>query len=371
MSHAIFQRYIGKEIHQASLYVLTAFLAIFFFFDLIAEIDEVTRGVYRVDQALLYVSLGLPGRVVEIIPVAVLIGTLWALSRSAQHSEFTVFRVSGLLPVNMIKVLLLIGFPLVILTALFSEVLAPGAEGYRLQVADRGVAHDRMQSGLWLRDLSKREGALDDEPRFINVSRVMPDQKLAGIVLYEFNARQRLVRVVEAKTGAFIGEEGRSYRWDLKGIRVTRFGADGSISINTEEAFTMLSSLAPETINSLMTHPDRMSSLELYRYIRYLKQNKQQTERYETSLWKRLVYPWVIWVMMLLALPVAFLQARSGAVGTRVFAGILVGVGFHLLNSLFSHLGVLTTWPAPIMALVPSLIGLGLAGFFLYWVQYR
>jgi lipopolysaccharide export system permease protein len=73
----------------------------------------------------------------------------------------------------------------------------------------------------------------------------------------------------------------------------------------------------------------------------------------------------------LLALPAAFLQARAGAVGARVFGGILVGVGFHLLNSLFSHLGVLNTWPAPIMAMLPSLMALGVAAFFLYWVQYR
>ncbi|NDF99310.1 MAG: LPS export ABC transporter permease LptG, partial [Chitinophagia bacterium] len=350
MTIRLFQSYIGKEIHQASLYVLVAFLAIFFFFDLIAEIDEVTRGVYRVDQALLYVSLGLPSRVVEIIPVAALIGTLWALSRSAEYSEFTVFRVSGLLPRDAIKALLRIGFPVVILTVLFSEVLAPTAEGYRLQVADRGVAHDRMQSGLWLRDAITRNEPGEDELRFVNVGRVLSDRTLAGIVIYEFNNRQRLVRVVEAKTGVFLGEEGPSFRWDLQEIRATRFAADGSISINTEKNFVMLSSLAPETISSLMTHPDRMSSLELYRYVQYLRQNKQQTERFEISLWKRLIYPWVIWIMMLLALPVAFLQARSGTVGTRVFAGILIGVAFHLLNSLFSNLGVLTTWPAPLMA---------------------
>jgi lipopolysaccharide export system permease protein len=319
----------------------------------------------------LYVSLGLPSRVVEIIPVAVLIGTIWALSRSAQYSEFTVFRVSGLLPVDMTKALLRIGFPLVMLTVLFSEVLAPGAEGYRLQIADRSGVYDRMQSGLWLREIGKQEWSSDDGPRFINVSRILPDQTLSGIVIYEFNSRQRLVRLIEAKTGAFIREEGQSQHWKLKAIRVTLFGADGSVSINTEEAFVLLSSLAPGTINSLIIHPDRMSSLELYRYIQYLKQNKQQSERYEIAFWKRLVYPWVIWVMMLLALPAAFLQARSGAVGTRVFAGILIGVAFHLLNSLFSHLGVLTTWPAPLMALFPSIMALGLAGFFLYWVQYR
>jgi len=75
--------------------------------------------------------------------------------------------------------------------------------------------------------------------------------------------------------------------------------------------------------------------------------------------------------MMLMALPAAFLQARAGAVGARVFVGILIGVGFHLVNSLFSHLGILNTWPAPIMALLPSAIALLLAGFLFYRVQYR
>jgi lipopolysaccharide export system permease protein len=75
--------------------------------------------------------------------------------------------------------------------------------------------------------------------------------------------------------------------------------------------------------------------------------------------------------MMALALPVAFLQARSGVVGARVFAGILVGIGFHLVNSLFSHLGVLTTWPAPMMALIPSMFALVMATVFFYWAQRR
>ena len=84
----------------------------------------------------------------------------------------------------------------------------------------------------------------------------------------------------------------------------------------------MTSMLSPEMLGALVTNPDRMNSLDLYRYIQYLKQNKQQSDRYEIALWKRITYPFVIWVMMALALPVAFLQARSGAVGARVFAGI-------------------------------------------------
>ncbi len=38
----------------------------------------------------------MPGRVYELFPIAVLIGTLYALTLLARHSEITVLRASGL-----------------------------------------------------------------------------------------------------------------------------------------------------------------------------------------------------------------------------------------------------------------------------------
>jgi len=370
MSPVIFRRYIGRDILRASFFVLLSFISIFIFFDLIAEIDEVLLGAYAAWQAVFFVMLGLPSRAVEIAPVAVLIGTLWVLSKSAYQSEFTVFRISGLIPRELVLSILSIGLPLVLLTAFLTEIVAPAAEKYRTQLIDRGIERGQARSGHWFRDSAGVEKNSNVE-RFVNIRHFTPDRVFEQIAIYEFGRDQRLIRFIEAKRGSFISDSIRGNFWRLEEVAATQFPAEGTVQVFKYSGLTLTSSLLPETIGALMTPPDRMSSLELYRYIEYLKQNKQQTERYEISLWKRLVYPWVIWVMMLLALPVAFLQARSGTVGARVFAGILVGVGFHLLNSLFAHLGVLTTWPAPLMALFPSLMALGLAGFFLYWVQYR
>jgi lipopolysaccharide export system permease protein len=370
MSEFIFRRYIGNSIVQATAFVLAGFLSMFLFFDLLAEVNEVGIAGYRFEHALLYVLLGLPSRVVELAPIAALIGTLWALSQSAAHSEFTVFRVSGLLPSVAIRSILYIGFPMILLTAVFSELVAPSVENFRGGIRDQGTGLGQMRSGLWLRD-SLQAGPEGRTFRFVNAARLTQDQGLERVTIYEFDSQQRLAMMIEAKSGRYLGESSKGFDWDLRGVRVVEFSKDGSVAQRERDQLVVKSSLSIEMLGALVTNPDRMSSLELYRYIQYLKQSKQQSERYEIAFWKRLVYPWVIWVMMLLALPAAFLQARSGAVGTRVFAGILIGVAFHLLNSLFSHLGVLTTWPAPLMALFPSIMALGLAGFFLYWVQYR
>lgn len=372
MRKLLFQRYIGRSVIQSSIFVMSGFLSMFFFFDFLAELDDVGISGYRLSHAIAYVLLGLPNRVVELAPIAALIGTLWALSQSAASSEFTVFRVSGLLPSTALRSILRIGLPMVVVTALFSEAVMPFSEDLRARVRDGSInSSSAMRSGLWLRDTSGGLSPSSKSTRFMNARRYSSDQMLEQITIYDFDSRQRLVQRLEAKTGRFVSQSPAGYQWELRNVTQLNFADDGTVTQSAIDQMMVLSMVSPDMLGALVTNPDRMSSLDLYRYVQYLKQNKQQSERYEIALWKRVVYPFVIWVMMLLALPTAFLQARAGAVGARVFAGILVGVGFHLLNSLFSHLGVLNTWPAPIMALLPSLMALVVAGLFFYRVQYR
>jgi lipopolysaccharide export system permease protein len=75
--------------------------------------------------------------------------------------------------------------------------------------------------------------------------------------------------------------------------------------------------------------------------------------------------------MMALALPFAYLQVRHGGVGVKLFAGLMLGVLFHFLNSLFSHLGVLERWPPFAPAVVPSALFLALAVGMMWWVERR
>jgi lipopolysaccharide export system permease protein len=81
------------------------------------------------------------------------------------------------------------------------------------------------------------------------------------------------------------------------------------------------------------------------------------------------MYPAAVLVMMALALPFAYIQARAGGIGYQVFVGIMIGVGFHFLNGLFAHLGLLDTWPAWVAAGVPSLVAMMMAMMMLAWVD--
>jgi lipopolysaccharide export system permease protein len=119
----------------------------------------------------------------------------------------------------------------------------------------------------------------------------------------------------------------------------------------------------------MLTDPKRMSSLDLSRYSSHLKQNNQRSERYDIALWAKLLYPMTSLVMMVMALPFAYLKVRAGSLSLKVFVGIMIGMTFHLLNNLFYHIGLLNTWPPFATAVLPSLLFLLAAVAALRWVE--
>jgi lipopolysaccharide export system permease protein len=123
-------------------------------------------------------------------------------------------------------------------------------------------------------------------------------------------------------------------------------------------------------LNVLIVVPERMSVTKLYKYTQHLSANRQKTERYEIAMWKKVFYPVATLVMMALALPFAYMHARFGMVGIKVFLGILLGIFFHMLNSLFSHIGLLQEWPPITAAIVPSATFL-LAAIAMMWTVDR
>lgn len=386
----VLQKYLMIEILQAVLFVLLAFLALFAFVDLTGEVQQVGRGTYRLQHAMLYVALGLPGRVYELVPVAALIGTIYALAMLAARSEFTIMRVSGLSTRLAVTMLIKIGLGLTLLTFVFGELVAPistrMAEKIKLETQDRAVAN-LFRSGLWTKDVIKNDKGEALGARFLNVQENRSDGSLHDIKIYEFDLQFRLQTLVQAKSARFQGKNA----WMLEQVSETRFlnaqpGRGTSLVESFQQAIAqqgtlvsthqltskaLISEVTPHTISVLFADPERMSAYDLLAYQRYLAENNQDSQRYQIAFWKKLIYPFAVFVMMALALPFAYLHVRTGGVSLKIFIGIMIGVSFHLLNSLASTLGILNTWPPLVTILAPSLLFLMIATSALWWVERR
>jgi lipopolysaccharide export system permease protein len=371
----VLHRYISSEIVGATLFALVAFLALFAFFDLIGELPQVGHAGYELQHAFLYVAMGLPGYVYDLMPIAALIGTIYALAQLAARSEFTIMRASGLSTAMAGWILAKVGLVFVIITFLFGEVIAPAtseiAERTKLQVQGASVSQE-FRSGLWTKDVIRRNGLTGETigSRFLNVRDVTTDGQLRGVKLYEFDLDFHLIAVITADHANYRGEN----TWRLEDVSKTEFSiddADMSAAVSTTNMPTkdLVSEITPNILSVLFADPDRMSAYGLATYTRHLAENKQSTERYEIAFWKKIFYPFAVLVMMALALPFAYLHFRAGGVSLKIFIGIMIGVSFQLINSLFSHLGLLNTWPPLGTAVLPSATFLLIAVGALWWVQ--
>lgn len=380
----VYERYFGRLIYGVFAFILFAVLSLFVFFDLLNELESV-QGGYTSLVAFFHVMLEAPTRVYEVLPIAVLISAIYVFSQLASQSEYTIFRVAGLNTRQALFSLFKLAVPLAVVTFIFGEFIGPAAEQYAQKVkleAIGATVSSGFRSGVWVKDRDKDttpEGAGSEVTRFVNVQGLRPDQSINGITIYEFDKDYRLRVIRVAKEGRYQG--GQS--WQLNDVNETRFielpHADGSQrdalapDFRAEQAkfpnMVMHSELTPQILSVLLVTPERMSTVDLFRYIRHLRDNKQDTQRYEIAFWKKVVYPLTLFVMVALALPFAYLHARAGAVGVKVFGGIMLGLSFHLSNTLFSHVGLLHTWPPIVSALVPGTLYLTLALTALRWVD--
>ncbi|MBI3903143.1 MAG: LPS export ABC transporter permease LptG [Nitrosomonadales bacterium] len=346
-------RYLAREIYSSIALVFTALLMLFSFLDLIHELSVMGHGNYSLGYVLLYVLLTVPSHIYDLFPVAILIGAIFALVQMAANSELVVYRSSGASLRQMVKALFRIGLPLVLLSYFCGEILAPPSErmaqSMRLKAQNSEVTVKEFRSGVWVKDASS----------FVNVKNVLPDTSLLNISIYEFDESYHLRAITAAKRATFVEEN----RWQLEGVTQTSFSKQGT-SVSNQPGMEWHSVLNPDLLSVLLVVPEQMSAWNLYHYVQHLRDNHQKTARYEIAMWTKLVYPFAVLVMLLLALPFAAHHRREGGISGKIFMGIVLGLSFHFLGRLFASLGAINDWQpllsATAMPIVFSILAAGM-----------
>ena len=337
-------RYFTREILGSSALVLAALLALFGFFDLIRELDDLGRGTYRINAMLGYVALTLPSHAYVLLPAAGLIGTLFALARMSENSEITVMRASGLSLRQLALHVGAAGLVIALVTLAFGELITPyteeAAKGLRLK-ATRSIVAREFRSGFWVKD----------DRSFVNIQDVTADTQLLNLRIYEFDPAFRLTAISRAEKATYAGPN----KWELSNVELTRFEGDRAVLQKIPSA-TWSSVLTPDILSVLKIVPERMSALNLRAYIEHLRENRQKATRYEIAFWSKIFSPAAAVVMMILAIPFALQSARAGGVGAKIVMGIMIGLAFHFAGRLFAHVGLLNDWPALLSAGAPVVI---------------
>ena len=184
--------------------------------------------------------------------------------------------------------------------------------------------------------------------------------------IYEFDSTYRLASISLAKSAGF---DTANNRWVLSDVEKTTF--DGARArMDRLAVANWNSAMTPDLLAVLRVKPDDMSLLNLNSYIDHLRDNKQNSSRYQLAFWAKVFQPLAVVIMMLAAIPFAIQSQRASGVGGKLLLGIMIGLGFYFLNQLASHLAVLNDWPPVVTVIVPLLLFLGVAVVMLAWKEY-
>jgi lipopolysaccharide export system permease protein len=366
------RRLLYRDIVASVLFVSLAFLSLFFFGDLVNELEDVGRQGRTLWHALLAALLEIPGNLYVLAPIAVLIGTIYSLARLAQTSEFTILRTGGLGPGRALKLLAQLGLVFGAVTFLVGDVMAPAALRQSVALKARFSGGITIGgAGAWLKE--KRSTPDGEHAVSVNIAGTGAGGALRGVRIFEFDADGRLVTRVEAREGR-VGGDGR---WTLADAEVTAWPAARSadrspVTVKREAQLEWPSTLTAPVVAAAVLPVSTMTTLELWRYSSHLSDQEQASQGHEIRFWRRALYPLACLVMVALALPFAYLHARSGGVSLKVFGGIMLGISFALLNNLAGHIGNLRGWTPWLAAATPSLLYLLLSmAAFTWLVRYR
>jgi lipopolysaccharide export system permease protein len=309
------------------------------------------NGAYQLKHALMYVLLLVPSHLYELLPITVLIGTIFVMARLAQSSEFTILRTSGLGPTLALRNLMGLGLAFVVLTFAVGDYLSPLCDRYGQLLKSRYLGQIKVgNTGAWLRE---RQG---DKSYAVNVATLTPEGNPSGIRIFEFNKDGQWVALIKARDGLLSNND----TWTLQQVernQVSRSGSGESTLQRTHsDAQTWSTSITTEMVSVALLKPDRMGTIDLFQYIQHLSANGQSTQRFEIEFWKKVFYPLSCLVMVVLALPFAYLHFRSGNIASHVFGGVLAGISFFLLNNVFSYIGNINSWAPWFAAAAPGML---------------
>lgn len=341
----ILQRYIGINLVKGWLLVMLVLGAVFGLIGFTEELGR-TDDDYSALAVARYTLLILPNQLVGLAPVIALLGSIVALAGLDRYNELSIISCTGF-PLR--KLLGAIMLPTVLLMALLwlcMEYVAPQLQ----ESAERGKNELRYGSDGWIPG-----GGVwsTDGRRYINLRRMSKDNVPGAIDLYEFDDSGQLVRALRANKA----EVSKDRRWLFLTVK-EKILVDGELQTRRHKELEIANLWSSRELPTLSLRDDSMRLSVLYRYGKYLSDNRQPSERYLNAFWQKLLMPLTVCAMVLLATPISanVTAGRDRSFGINIGIGAVLGIIFYLGAQIIFALGQLLHWSIPLVAALPALI---------------
>jgi lipopolysaccharide export system permease protein len=346
-----FSAYIARQFFAWFCSVFVAMVVVAF---LLEYIELIRRGGDRLDAGLGLLlemaALKLPSTAQQVMPFAVLFGTMLAFWRLTRNNELIVARAAGVSVWQFLTPAVLVALLVGILAVTVFNPIASSMQASYERLQDRvlqpgGEELSLSHSGLWLRQSDAAGNQI-----LIHADRLAPQALvLEGAHLFFFNSLLQFTSRIDAKKATLA-----SHVWLIEDG--TRWLPD-----RPAEPFAELqlpTQLTPDKIEESLASPDTMSFWELPGFITLLEQSGFSAQRHRLHFDVLLARPFLFCAMVLVAATFSLRMHRRGGATMLIIGGVITGFVLYFLSDVVFALGLSDKLPVTFAAWTPTGVSL-------------
>ena len=303
--------------------------------------DQATWGVL-----LEMAALKLPHTAQDVMPFAILFGTMLVFWRLTRTNELVATRAAGISAwaflAPAVLMALLIGMVAVMLFNPVASVMEAGYEKLENRILRMAGDPTSLSNGeLWLRQSDGRGGQVILHGEKL----AAPDLALRDVGLFFTDARSQFTGRIEAQSaklerGFWVIEQGQRFR---PGEPAEQF-----------DAIRLATGLTSRKIEESLASPESMSFWELPGYIALLEQSGFSAQRHRLFLNVLLAKPLLFCAMVLVAASFSLRMQRRGGAVALLMSGVAAGFLLYFLSDVVFALGLSARIPVLLAAWTPA-----------------
>ena len=346
-----FSAYVARQFFGWFCAVFSAMVIISFLLD---YIELIRRGGAKL-QATLWLlfemaALKLPHTAQEVLPFAILFGTMLAFWRLTRNNELVVVRAAGVSVWQFLTPALLVALLIgIIAVTVFNPIASLCETAYeKLESHVLRQGSDPLalsDTGLWLRQSDQHGNQV-----IIHAGRIESQQLILDpVTLFFFNDATQFASRVDAQSarlekGDWLIEDG--VRW---------------VPNEPPQSFPELrlaTTLTPRKIEESFSSPDTMSFWDLPGFISLLEQSGFPAQRHRLHFNVLLARPFLLCAMVLVAATFSLRMQRRGGATLMIIGGVISGFLLYFLSDVVFALGLSSKVPVTLAAWIPTGVSL-------------
>ena len=341
--------YIGKSFLKYFFLIIVILMVLFSLFELLSQLDDVGKEGYRLSNALIFIALTLPKRILDLMPISTLLGGIIALGLMADQGELTAMEASGISVLRICTPVFVTGMLLILTSGILSEMVIPGMEQQARKTRAQAISTQGItltRQGFWAR----RDNS------FVHVDKMLSKGVAANIDIFEFDDQGHLQTYSHAKNATLKDNK----QWILRDI-TQKIIAESEVTTKNIATLTFDSYLSADQVSILELPPYSLSTPNLLRYISAMRESGQNADRYSLGLWRKLSMPLTTGAMVLLSISFVFGSTRSISAGYRITFGAFIGIILYFVDQMIMQWGLLLSLNPLLTAMAPVILISGIA----------